>query len=255
MRRNDRRALVLTSSRAAIALERAIVGNSNDEEKRIIADVWSQKKVFVVGKKTSVRFKRAWKRCFGERSVVPVTIGEDSGSAANLCRDHLVPFMNNLPPDSDNSSIVLFICGNKRRSVVPDALGKALKEVVVYETVPSPPLKKDLDLEEYEAMSEKWVVFFSPSGVMCARSDSMLSSFVENASIACIGPTSSDAVIRSAWSCEAVASSPEPTALVDAIERFMGQFGRTTRVPCRIFVVFGMMALATRVLAVSRSVV
>jgi uroporphyrinogen-III synthase len=105
---------------------------------------------------------------------------------------------------------VLFLCGNRRRDVLPRALRKAgvdVEELVVYRTDIAPPERPPDDA--------KWAVFFSPSGVEAALASP---DFPWNSlRTAAIGPATAEALHLSNHPPSAVASEPSPEGLVAAL--------------------------------------
>lgn len=146
--------LLLTSPRSAIAVTRTVEALDADEEEDVLLKLRALP-VFSVGAATS-------------RELVPLDIkclGGDSGSAEALA-EYLHSTEGALPPDC-KSKPMLFLCGEKRREVLPDsfrARGLLLKELIVYETCAVDKLAVPEDCG-----TPAWVVFFSPSGLKAVK--------------------------------------------------------------------------------------
>ena len=108
---------------------------------------------------------------------------------------------------------LLFLCGDRRRDALPDALRAAriaFEERVVYRTQP--------DASAWHESSDRlpdWVVFFSPSGVEAVQA---VAGFPWNrVRKAAIGPTTADALRAAGFAPAAVAATPTPEALAAAV--------------------------------------
>lgn len=178
--------LIATSPRAVRALAEARTATP------AWAD-WTEKSAYAVGPKTAAAL----------RALGCHPMGQESGSAAALG----VGIAKTKKP-------YLFICGNRRRDALPNALREAdtpFEELVVYETV----LRSDLKLPTPE--TGDWIVFFSPSGIKAVTN--YASEQMQGYRLATIGPTTADALRDLGFVPEAVASKPAPAALVAAIEQ------------------------------------
>ena len=128
--------LILTSPRAADALHGLDLSG------------WQEKPTFVVGPATAEAA-----RALGLR-----TEGEEAGQADELAA-RIAARRFEAP--------LLFLCGDRRRDVLPDwlrAAGIAVEERVVYRTHPDASA-----LRRHTCRPPDWIVFFSPSGVEAAR--------------------------------------------------------------------------------------
>lgn len=111
---------------------------------------------------------------------------------------------------------LLFLCGNRRREVLPamlTAAGIAWQQQQVYETQ----VQTNVSLPEGPAPT--WFVSFSPSGVPALQT---LLSEVPDARIATIGPTTAAAVEERGLTVSAVAKAPSPKGLVAALQGAAG---------------------------------
>lgn len=174
--------LILTSPRAADALHGLDLSG------------WQTKPTFVVGPATAEAAR--------ELGLRPE--GEEAGQADELA-DRIAARRFDAP--------LLFLCGDRRRDVLPDRLraaGIAVEEHVVYRT-----LLDASALREAGGRPPDWVVFFSPSGVDAAREAVAVS--WNRVRKAAIGPTTADALRAAAFSPAAVAAAPTPEALAAAI--------------------------------------
>jgi len=108
---------------------------------------------------------------------------------------------------------LLFLCGDRRRDDLPDRLAAeaiAFEELVVYETHP----RTDLTLPP--PGDDTWLAFFSPSGLEAAQRAETEDDLADYHCVA-IGPTTAEALESAGLSPAAVASTPSPQALVDAV--------------------------------------
>jgi len=180
--------LVLTSPRAARAVHRVFRSEPS------LQGEWEGRPAYVVGPKTG-----SWmdKLGFAVR-------GEEAGSASALAQRIA---------EEDPARRVLFLSGNRRRDVLPEALQEAevtFDELVVYET------HYRTDLELPSPSENPWLVFFSPSGIEAVQNAGIQHSAYR---LAAIGSTTATALREAGSEVEAVAASPTPAALVDAIRK------------------------------------
>lgn len=178
--------IVATSPRVGRALRRVFDADGT------LHAAWKTAPAYVVGPKTAERLRALG---FDVR-------GEETGSARAL-----VDWMAAHPPEGP----LLFLSGNRRRDVLPDGLRAediAFEEQVVYETH----TRNDLSLPG--ATAETWLVFFSPSGLEAVRAaDVNLDAY----RCAAIGPTTAGALRTEGFTVDAVASTPSPKGLLNAI--------------------------------------
>ena len=184
-------ALIVTSPRAATALERAFDQHQN------LRAVWENTIAYAVGPKTAGRLQKI--------GLQPR--GEEAGNAEALSA--------RIVEEAPNTHL-LFLCGNRRRDTLPDRLREdavAFEELVVYETR----LRRDLSLPAATQSSQStWLVFFSPSGLEAVEDVKSVS--LSEYRIASIGPTTAGTLVEAGYDVEAVAEEPSPEALVTAIK-------------------------------------
>jgi uroporphyrinogen-III synthase len=180
--------IVATSPRVGRALQRIF-----DDEGTTHAE-WEGAPAYAVGPKTAAEL----------RALSFEVRGEDTGTAAALA----AAIAADVPP-----APLLFLCGDRRRDTLPTRLAEeeiAFEELVVYETHS----RTDLTLPPPD--DDTWLAFFSPSGleaVQHAEADGSLRDYHR----AAIGPTTAEALSDAGLAPEAVASSPSPDGLVNAI--------------------------------------
>lgn len=181
--------LLLTSPRAAEALAEALSWLPSETVR------WHARRVFAVGPATAAVLREA--------GFAPE--GEGSGTA-----DMLADYITRQEFDGP----LLFLCGNRRRDVLPDRLraaGVPLDELCVYETH----LRDGLDLTSFRPPF--WAAFFSPSGVEAVqRAGGFAAGAVR---CAAIGLTTAEALAQAGQPPVAVAADPTPEALVAAVLR------------------------------------
>ncbi|KAI8079041.1 tetrapyrrole biosynthesis, uroporphyrinogen III synthase [Gilbertella persicaria] len=201
----DCKGLILTSQRSVEAINQAYnicrMTDKTHEE-------WNTLPIYIVGPKTA-----------------------DVLAQSPLFQSHdhrhwvIAPRASELIKDLLNSSHYLFLAGDKRRDLIPEALHEAhipFHEVQTYATCPHPELKnrmKHLDYHEGE-----WLVFFSPSGIKFikdASPDSMSTLFGGLFRIAAIGPTTADFITKDLnFQVDVVADKPDAEHLFDAMVQF-----------------------------------
>ncbi len=181
--------VVATSPRVGWALHRVF-----DDEGTTHAQ-WEGRTAYAVGPKTAEELREL---SFEVR-------GEETGTASELA-DQIVR--------SEPDPPLLFLCGNRRRDELPEELRNAgidFDELVVYETRP----RTDLSLPP--PGDETWLTFFSPSGLEAIQQAE--TGPLGDYRCAAIGPTTAAALEDAGIAPAAVAGSPTPEALVDAVLR------------------------------------
>lgn len=179
--------LIFTSPRAVEALGEAMPWLPAENL------LWHGKSVFAVGPRTARELRRI--------GFEPE--GEESGSAEMLA-DYIGTKTFAQP--------LLFLCGNRRRDLIParlEATGIPIEELVVYRSRP----RSRLDWPD--GRQPDWAVFFSPSGVEAVERSRAIQ--LQGVRIAAIGPTTADALRRRGLHVDAVAEEPSPGALALAI--------------------------------------
>ena len=176
--------LILTSPRAVRALE-------GIDLPKAVWDTWTDQPAYAVGPKTASAV----------RDIGFTPSGEGAGSASAL--ESVI---------AKQKKPYLFLCGNRRRDVLPDALqeaGTPFEELIVYETG----LRTALDIPD--AREGDWLAFFSPSGIEAVTQHA--ADKAKGYQVAAIGPTTASALRDGGWAVDAVAETPSPDALADAI--------------------------------------
>ncbi|MFB6249300.1 MAG: uroporphyrinogen-III synthase [Salinibacter sp.] len=193
LRRADRYSgLVATSPRAARAVHRVF------DDAGPLRAAWTGRPAYVVGPKTASRF---------DDLGVEVR-GAETGDA-----DRLAALIAEDAPDGR----LLFLSGSRRRDTLPDGLraaGVPFDELVVYETH----LRSNLRLPPSEAVS--WLVVFSPSGIEAIREAE--AGPLSDYRCATIGPTTAEALRKAGVEGAAVAETPSPSGLVQALKQASG---------------------------------
>jgi uroporphyrinogen-III synthase len=179
--------VVATSPRVGWALHRVFDDDGTTHTQ------WEGRPAYAVGPKTADEL----------RALSFEVRGETAGTAADLA-DEIA--------SADPETPLLFLCGNRRRDDLPDGLrsaGVAFEELVVYET------RTRTDLSLPPPAEATWLAFFSPSGVEAVRGAD--TGPLEEYRCAAIGPTTASTLEEYGLTPAAVASSPTPQGLVDAI--------------------------------------
>lgn len=179
--------LIATSPRVGEALDRVV------ERAEETVDAWHGAPAYAVGPKTGKRLEDLGLR----------PRGMDAGTARALA-DRIL--------EDAHDALLLFLCGNRRRDVLPDRLragGVPFEEVTVYRTE----TRSALDVPN--AGEGDWLVFFSPSGVEAVQKAPSVAP--ADFRLATIGPTTASAVEAAGWSVDAVATEPSPEGVVEAI--------------------------------------
>ena len=141
--------LLVTSPRSALAVTTAVNG-LDAEHQRLVLTALQSVSVFSVGAATSRELLSLGVVCKGDAA------GSADALAASLHRDGGLPATCTEKP-------MVFLCGNKRRDVLPDSFrsrGLPLEELIVYETCAVANVALPV-----ECQVPQWIVFFSPSGV------------------------------------------------------------------------------------------
>lgn len=176
--------LILTSPRAVEALAEALGG--------ALPAGWTGKPAFAVGPRTAEAAR-----------ALGLTVQSEEAGDADALADIIIAQYQGAP--------LLFLCGSRRRDVLPSRLaaaGMPLREVVVYETH-----LRDLDFGGVPAPD--WLVFFSPSGVEAIEQARGIELHAPR--IAAIGATTAAALSEAGFDVAAVAASPTPEALAEAL--------------------------------------
>ncbi|UIZ27651.1 hypothetical protein KXD40_005442 [Peronospora effusa] len=222
--------ILLTSPRSAIAVVN-VVNGLDVELKQYVLEKLRSTSVFSVGTATS-------------RELLPLGVvckGDDAGSA-----DMLSEYLHedgSLPVDCKDKPM-MFLCGDKRRDVLPDSFrsrGLPLEELIVYQTCP-------VQNVDFPVKVPDWIVFFSPSGLKVVKDLRLPWELIRKAAIGMYwthpafncndsipknllalpsGKTSAAALHdhavdtgQSFWEADVIAPKPKPESLANAIFTF-----------------------------------
>jgi len=155
--------------------------------------------------------------------------GLSIGSTTSSCDSS--PSQGPLEPAVPQPLPLLYLVGDKTRETIAGRLSSAGIPVVklhVYDTFPSPTFDENFRAVVNEAGGIdhlRWIAFFSPSGAKQALP--LLASWKEKLDlgprIAAIGPTTRDYLLGAGIEVHAMAHSPKPEALLQAIRLYDGR--------------------------------
>ncbi|KAG7398433.1 hypothetical protein PHYBOEH_011135 [Phytophthora boehmeriae] len=203
--------ILITSPRSAIAVRNAVNSLHEELRQKVVQDLRATP-VYSVGAATS-------------KELLPLGVtcqGDDSGSA-----DVLVEYLHHQGGLSAEckEKPVLFLCGDKRRDVLPDSFrsrGLPLEELVVYQTCAVQNVEVPTSCQVPD-----WVVFFSPSGLKVMKDLPLPWDSIRKAAI---GKTTAAALHDHAqenqlsyWEADVTAAKPTADALSSAIFAFEEQ--------------------------------
>ncbi|CAH0475008.1 unnamed protein product [Peronospora belbahrii] len=201
--------IIVTSPRSAIAMVNVINGIEEKLKHQVVVKLQSTS-VFSVGAATS-------------RELLPLGVvckGDDAGSADMLSK---YLHQNGVLPEDCKKRPMLFLCGDKRRDVLPDSFqsrGLPLEELVVYRTCAVQNIAFPA-----ECKVPHWIVFFSPSGLRAVKDLPLKWDLIRKAAI---GKTTATALHEHAiatgqpfWEADVIAPEPKPESLAAAIFVFI----------------------------------
>ncbi|KAI9911948.1 hypothetical protein PsorP6_009410 [Peronosclerospora sorghi] len=145
--------ILVTSPRSAIAVSNAVNKLELELKQQVFKKLQSMP-VYSVGAATSRELLHLGVICKGD----------DAGSADML--SEYLHHNSGLPADCKEKPM-MFLCGDKRRDVLPDSFrsrGLPLEELVVYQTC----ALQNIAIPD-ECRVPDWVVFFSPSGLEAVK--------------------------------------------------------------------------------------
>uniref|UniRef100_G1SM21 Uroporphyrinogen-III synthase n=2 Tax=Oryctolagus cuniculus TaxID=9986 RepID=G1SM21_RABIT len=206
-RPEDYGGLIFTSPRAVEAAQLCLEKSSKAEVwERSLREKWNVKSVYVVGGATASRVSRIGLRADGEHS------GTAEKLAEYICSKESSP----LP--------LLFPCGTLKREVLPTVLkeqGVPMESITVYETVPHPGIRGNLDSYYSKQGVPDSVAFFSPSGVKYSLKhiEELSGDSVGQIKFAAIGPTTARALAAQGLRVSCTAESPTPQALAAGLRK------------------------------------
>jgi len=202
-------ALAVTSKRAAWALREAA-------QDAAAYTVLKTTPVFCVGSGTEEACASAG---------APNVVGVPGGRGAADLAEFMVPALGGEIFDRP----VLFLVGDKRLDELPrrlQGMNVKIKELLVYETATRADIQVVLTAElarlRAAAVTDpgapQWVVLFSPSGVVAASSAIHLELYNNvRFRLAAIGQTTANAMRAAGLRVDAIAATPTPGALADAL--------------------------------------
>ncbi|KAI9920391.1 hypothetical protein PsorP6_015482 [Peronosclerospora sorghi] len=185
--------ILVTSPRSAIAVSNAVNKLALELKQKVFKKLQSMS-VFSVGAATS-------------RELLPLGVickGDDAGSADTL--SEYLHHNGGFPADCKEKPM-MFLCGDKRRDVLPDSFrprGLPLEELVVYQTC----ALQNIAIPD-ECRVPDWVVFFSPS-----RLEPTSATDLQEHAVATEKPF---------WEADVTAPKPTPESLADAIFAFQAE--------------------------------
>ena len=185
-RPDDYAGLLITSPRAVKALHRCL-----DSASHLSPTTWLAKPTYVVGPRTAT--------VMHDMGGTPV--GAGTGNAEALSEKI----------KTDAPGKLLFLSGNRRRDTLPRALvqnQQPYDEVVVYRTH----TRTHIDLPDPPAC----LAFFSPSGLEAVHASGYDLSRYQ---CAAIGPTTAQALHDQGLSVDAIADTPTPQGMLQAVEQ------------------------------------
>eukprot|EP00128_Syssomonas_multiformis_P015752 Colp12_sorted_trinity150504_noHs@9785 len=190
--------LIFPSKNAVKSLEISLGANPE------VAQEWKGKLVYAVGEATGRLLN----------SIGFTVTGEKSGTADNLSKLIIAQHRDARP--------LLFLCGNKRRDVLPKTLTEAgipFQEMIVYSNNVNSNFEEDF-LKCYHSSLPNWIAFFSPSGLHALMPILEKHGLEKGSSVryAAIGPTTAQAMLEISRPPAAVAQKPTPQSLLDAIK-------------------------------------
>lgn len=216
--------LIFTSQRAVEAWSTTL-SRAQDEDQSTQTR-WSQVPHYVVGQATATSLLSLPSEHAPTQSQV---LGQDSGHA-----DALAEFI--ATNHTAAKAPLLYLTGDKRRDVIPEALNKAniaFREICVYQTATDPAFASNFTalVDGYsathhtESQTQLWIVLFSPSGANAALPLLQERQHLwrnNRLSLAALGPTTATH-LQKEFDIEphAVASSPKPDLLAQAIKDAM----------------------------------
>ncbi|KAI8638057.1 tetrapyrrole biosynthesis, uroporphyrinogen III synthase [Parasitella parasitica] len=173
-------AMVLTSQRSVEAIDEACRELTSLDQH--VRKEWNSIPIYVVGPQTA-------------EALVQLPLFRDFSS-----HDHWIvaprasELIKSFSPQHLDST-VLFLAGDKRREVIPEALSAAhiaLREIQSYVTCAHPDLENRIRQDD-NLLQADWAVYFSPSGLkFLVNQLGNRAHLLANTKIASIGPTTSD---------------------------------------------------------------
>lgn len=200
-------AMVLTSQRSVEAINEAY--NELISLDQHVRDEWNSMPIYIVGPQTA--------EALGQLPLFRGSNHDDHWIVAPRASELIKSFSAN-----HLDSTVLFLAGDKRREIIPEALSAAhipLREIKSYVTCVHPDLANRIKQDDKALLQADWTVYFSPSGLkfLLNQLDDK-TRFLANSNIASIGPTTSDYITNElGYQVQVEAEKPDAEHLVQAI--------------------------------------
>jgi uroporphyrinogen-III synthase len=226
-------ALIFTSQRAVEAFTNIVEAIRRDGHLSLELCLPESVPLYVVGPATA--------RGLRALDLPNPILGEETGNGDALA-SFILEHYNGLHPGAGNPSI-LFLVGEKRREIIPNTLQSTglpqerrskVHELVIYETGEMQSFQADFSaLWRKQAESgnrRQWVVVFSPQGcramleslgLLDSKTAGFLPQTPRDVSIATIGPTTRDFLIKEfGFHPDVCAGKPSPDGIAEAIGLF-----------------------------------
>lgn len=200
-------AMVLTSQRSVEAINEAY--NELISLDQHVRDEWNSMPIYIVGPQTAEALGQSPLFRDANHDGHWIVAPRASELIKSFSAQHL-------------DSTVLFLAGDKRREIIPEALSAAhisLREIKSYVTCAHPDLANRIIQDNKALLQADWTVYFSPSGLkflLNQLDDKTL--LLANSNIASIGPTTSDYITNElGYQVQVEAEKPDAEHLVQAM--------------------------------------
>lgn len=205
--------LILTSQKSVHTLNKAC--ELLDVIPEPIRTQWAHLPVYIVGPQTEQLLARSSLFQKNSRWI-------QAPNAAQLIQPMIADISQH---SAEKDGRLLFLAGDKRRDLIPQALDKAnipFRELQSYATCAHPDLLNRLRTLETQDNAH-WAVYFSPSGLKFIKSSLPTSKLLLSSNkikIAAIGPTTADYIKQLNLFVHVVAEKPDPQHLINAIVQY-----------------------------------
>ncbi|CEP17037.1 hypothetical protein [Parasitella parasitica] len=199
-------AMILTSQRSVEAIDKACDELISLEQH--VREEWNSIPIYIVGPQTA--------EALGQIPLFRNYSNHNHWIVAPRASELIKSFS---PQHLD--STVLFLAGDKRREIIPEALSVAhiaLREIKSYVTCAHPDLENSIRQGDILFRAD-WAVYFSPSGLkFLVNKLGSKTHLLANTKIASIGPTTSDYITNQLkLNVDIEAKKPDAEHLVNAI--------------------------------------